>query len=156
MIANLLILCYNIVLIKMWGVAKLFYLYKDHAGEYYFTDTPNKLLYCNRDGLSDKFIGASSDPEDLIVNIIVPLIVSQSVNKQEIYNNWPFEGYKFEQDKYSSARTYIGLNLMVAKRINLKRKLMDKVLYLSDSQATAIINDLGLELEASSVEDNHR
>ena len=36
---------------------------------------------------------------------------------------------------------------MVAKRINLKKKLMDKVLYLSDSQATTIINDLGLELE---------
>jgi len=140
----------------MWGVAKLFYLYKDHAGEYYFTDTPNKLLYCNRDGLSDKLIGASSDPEDLIVNVIVPVIVSQSVDKQEIYNNWPFEGYKFEQAKYSSARTYIGLNLMVAKRINLKRKLMDKVLYLSDTQATTIINDLGLELGVISVEDNHR
>lgn len=154
MVANLLILCYNKVLIK-WGVAKLFYLYKDHAGEYYFTDTPNKLLYCNRDGLSDKFIGASSDPEDLIVNIIVPLIVSQNIDKREIYNNWPFESYKFEQDKYSSARTYIGLNLMVAKRINIKKKLMDKVLYLSDSQATTIINDLGLELGVVSVEDNH-
>ena len=139
----------------MWGVDKLFYLYKDHAGEYYFTDVPNKLLYCNRDGLSDEFIGDSSDPEDLIVNVIIPVIVSQNVNKQEIYNNWPFESYKFEQSKYSSARTYIGLNLMVAKHINLKKKLMDKVLYLSDSQATAIIKDLGLELGAVSVEDNH-
>lgn len=125
----------------------MFYLYKDHAGEFYFTDTPNKLLYCNRDGLSDKLIGISSDPEDLIINIIVPLIVSQNIDKHEIYNNWPFESYKFEQDKYSSARTYIGLNLMVAKHINLKRKLMDKVLYLSDSQATTIIKDLGLKLE---------
>jgi len=32
---------------------------------------------------------------------------------------------------------------------------MDKVLYLSDTQATAIINDLGLELGVISVEDNH-
>lgn len=140
----------------MWGVTKLFYLYKDHASEYYFTDTPNKSLYCNRDGLSDEFIGVSSDPEDLIINVIIPVIVSQNVNKQEIYNNWPFESYKFEQDKYSSARTYIGLNLMVAKHINIKRELMDKVLYLSDNQAKTIISDLGLELEAASVEDNHR
>ena len=140
----------------MWGVAKLFYLYKDHASEYYFTDTPNKLLYCNRDGLSDEFVGVSSDPEDLIINVIIPVIVGQSVNKQEIYNNWPFDSYKFEQAKYSSARTYIGLNLMVAKHINIKRKLMDEVLYLSDNQATTIIKDLGLELGAASVEDNHR
>lgn len=125
----------------------IYYLYHDHARNFYFKNNPAYHLYCERDGLSDVLIAKSNDIEELIINNIVPIIVSENISDKELYNNWPYESYMFKQNKYSSARVYIGLNLMVAKRISVANALKDKILYLSDKQADEVVNDLGLKVE---------
>lgn len=123
----------------------MFYLYKSHIKGFYFLNFKRNTHYCYADGLRDELLGNSTDFKELIINYVIPYLVFSKVDSNTIYKNWPFESYHFNQRKYKSAKVYIGLNLLLAKGINLVNLLKANILYLSDEQAKEVLNELGLE-----------